>query len=345
LVFSLDTSGSMDGEPLDLLKETMFAAAGELRDGDVVSVVTWADEQSIELDGYGVTGPDDPELMSVINGLQAGGSTDLHGGLVKAYALANAYHVDDGINRVVLVSDGGANAGVTDLDLIASEASDADGNGTYMVGVGVTGNSLNYRDTLMDEVTDAGKGAYIFVDRSKEAQVQLGDRFLSNVAVSARNVRMQLTLPWYFGIKRFHGEEYSADPSEVEPQHLAPNDAMTFHQIVSACDADLIMTCDAITASVEYTDPLTGSLERDTITASVESLVQQEVPQLRKADVVVGYAKALIVIDSLMSNDMRTEAVAVANNMQSWASSAATHLSDPELQGIADLLGQYALSL
>lgn len=55
-------------------------------------------------------------------------------------------------------------------------------------------------------------------------------RFIANLAVAARDVRFQLTLPWYFGIKKFHGEEYSPNPSEVEPQHLAANDTMTFHQ-------------------------------------------------------------------------------------------------------------------
>ena len=66
-------------------------------------------------------------------------------------------------HRVVLISDGGANAGVTDLDLIASEASDSDGEGTYLLGVGV-GSPGVYKHELMDAVTDAGKGAYVFID-------------------------------------------------------------------------------------------------------------------------------------------------------------------------------------
>jgi len=344
LVFSLDTSGSMSGEPMDLLKDGMAAMAGQLRVGDIISVVTWNDSQSIEIEGYAVLGADDPELLSIIEGLMAGGSTNLHAGLVTAYSLADLYHVENGINRVVLMSDGGANAGVTDLDLIASEAADADGEGTYMVGVGV-GTSQGYRDDLMDRITDAGKGAYVYLDRPEEAYKQLGDRFIANTAVAARNVRMQLTLPWYFGIKSFHGEEISQNPAEVEPQHLAPNDSMTFHQVISACDPELITTCDAITARVEYVDPITGASRTDQITASVENLVEDDVPRLYKADVVVGYAKALVVISHLRDAGELDQAIAVATNMQEWAEKAALELEDDEVQEIADIMGDYATLL
>ncbi|MEM7157489.1 MAG: VWA domain-containing protein [Myxococcota bacterium] len=340
VVFSLDTSGSMQGEPMELLQDSMTATVSQLRSGDIVSVVTWNDQQSVELEGYEVTGPDDPELVSVITGLMAGGSTNLHAGLVTAYSLANTYHIDDGINRVVLISDGGANAGVTDLDLISSEAADGDGEGTYMVGVGV-GTSQGYRDDLMDRITDAGKGSYVYIDRPDEAFKQLGDRFLANMAVSARNVRMRLTLPWYFGLKRFHGEEISTNPEEVEPQHLAPNDTMTFHQIISACDPSLITTCDVVTAHVDYVDPLTGEEQTNEVSASIENLVQQDVPRLYKADVVVGYAKALVVISTLVNLGQNEAAVQVAADMQQWADQAANELEDVELQEIADIMGEY----
>ena len=50
LVFSLDVSGSMDGEPMEMLKETMYATASSLRPGDTVSMVTWSIDQAVLLD-------------------------------------------------------------------------------------------------------------------------------------------------------------------------------------------------------------------------------------------------------------------------------------------------------
>lgn len=344
LVFSLDTSGSMKGPPLDMMRATMHATAGSLRAGDTISMVTWSSDPLVILDGYEVQGPDDPELVGLIDTLEVGGSTDLHAGLVAAYQLANENHIDNGINRVMLVSDGGANAGVTDVDLIASASSDSDGEGTYLLGIGV-GDGTNYSDSLMDTVTDAGKGAYLFIDSPAEAEHMLGERFLSNTMVVARNVRTRLTLPWYFGLKRFHGEQVSGDPTEVEPQHLGPNDTMTFHQIISACDASLISDCDSIEASVEYTDPLTGVVHTDERTVAIEDVVLEGANVLRKADVVVGYAKALIVIGVMVDNGNLEGAATVAENMAAWAAAAAEELDDAEVDEIATLLAAYVETL
>jgi Mg-chelatase subunit ChlD len=341
LVFSLDTSGSMSGEPLELVKDSMVALAGSLRAGDVISLVQWSDTQAVLLQNHAVTGADDPMLIAAIESLSTGGSTNLHAGLAKAYELAEASYIEGGINRVVLMSDGGANTGVTDIELISSAAAAEDGTGIYMVGVGV-GSAGGYSDYLMDEVTDAGKGAYVFIDNPAEAEVQFGERFLSNVAVAARNVQMRATLPWYFGVKTFHGEEYSADPAEVEPQHLAPNDAMSFHSIIGACDPEQIDASDTIEAHVEYLHPLTLQPMSDTLIVPLGALVKQDASALYKADVVVGFAKAIIVIGVQFQQGDIDGAVVYANNMEEWLELAAVELGDPEVEELATLMGEYA---
>jgi Ca-activated chloride channel family protein len=340
LVFSLDTSGSMEGEPLELLKDSMTALAGNLRAGDRISMVTWANYQEVVLDGLEVQGPHDPVLIDAIEGLTALGSTDLHGGLVAAYERANAHRIDGGINRVVLVSDGGANTGITDIGLIAKEAEDEDGEGIYLVGVGV-GEAGDYSDDLMDAVTDAGKGAYVFIDEPAEAERMFGERFLANVAVSARDVRMQMTLPWYFGIKSFAGEEYSPDPAEVDPQHLAPNDTMLFHQTIAACDPTLVDLDDHIEARVDFKHPLTRHEMSEAVSMRISTLTTGNAARLYKGDVVVGYAKALIVIGDLVNRGRNEDAIAVARNMVGWVQDAAETLHDDELADIADILDEY----
>jgi uncharacterized protein YegL len=344
LVFSLDTSGSMSGERLDLVKASMLALAGSLRVGDVISLVGWSVEQTVFLDNYEVAGPNDPVLVAAIQALAAGGSTDLNAGLVKAYELAEAGYIAGGINRVILMSDGGANTGVTDIELISGAAQAEDGSGIYLVGVGV-GQAYGYSDALMDAVTDAGKGAYVFIDSPAEAELQFGDRFLSNVAVAARNVQMRMTLPWYFGVKTFHGEEYSADPAEVEPQHLAPNDAMSFHQIIGACNPDAINSLDTVEAHVEYLHPLTLEPMEDTLSVPIGALVKQDATALHKADAVVGFAKAIIVIGAQWQQGDKEGAIQTADAMYDWLKDAAEILSDSELDDLASLMLQYQATL
>ncbi len=344
LVFALDTSGSMAGEPIELLKESMRAIAASLKAGDVVSVVTWDTAQVVPLESHTVQGPNDPTLLAVVDAVDANGGTDLHAGLVKGYELAQANYSPERINRLVLISDGGANAGVTDIDIIADAASDSDGEGIYLVGVGV-GNVSSYRDDLMDDVTDAGKGAYVFVDSKDEAHRLFEDHFIQVMEVSARNVQLQLTLPWYFGVKEFHGEEYSEDPAEVDPQHLAPGYAMSYHQIIAACDPAQIYETDPIKAKLTYEHPLTREPMEDELEVAIGTLVQQDANALYKADVIVGYAQSLIVIGDLVNKGDHAGAKAIADAMVTWLSTAADALQDGELVEMRDLMQLYAGNL
>ena len=211
----LDESGSMSGSPMELQKETCRVIASSLRSGDIVSMVGWDTANATILAGHDVSGPNDPVVVDACNGLEAGGGTDLHGGLVAGYGLADASFDETRINRIVLMSDGGANAGITDEEIIAQYAGSNDQDGIYMVGVGVGDES--YNDQLMDHVTDIGKGASVYIDSEAEAQKIFGDRFLSTMAVAARDVQVRLDMPPGFEIVKFSGEEFSADPTEIEP--------------------------------------------------------------------------------------------------------------------------------
>jgi Ca-activated chloride channel homolog len=292
LVFSLDTSGSMGGSPISLLRESCSTIAGELMDGDVVSMVTWANSQQTVLESHAVSGPDDADLLRAISNISDGGSTDLHAGLTTAYQLADDNYTPGRINRVILISDGGANVGVTDEDLIARHSEREDGEGIYMMGVGV-GTAQGYNDLLMDTVTDAGKGAAVFIGSSGEADSIFGDRFLEVLDVAARDVAVRLDLPPGFEITRFSGEEYSTDPQEVEPQHLAPNDAMVFQKHLATCAPELLEADPEVTIEVSWKDAVT--FEAHTVSRAMpwSELLGTDQALLWKGEAVFSYVLAL----------------------------------------------------
>jgi len=288
----LDTSGSMAGRPMDMLRESCRAIASSLREGDTVSMVTWNTENAVVLGGLHVDGPDDPTLLSTIDALEHGGGTDLNGGLQAGYALAEQVYDADAINRVVLVSDGGANAGVTDIDLIAEHAGHHDEDGIYLVGVGV-GDALGYHDHLMDAVTDTGKGASVFIASADEAWSTFGDGFISTMGVAARDVQVQLDLPPGFEVVSTSAEELSTDASEVEPQHLAPNDAMVFHQRIRTCAPELFDPSATVTVTVRYLDALTFDAREVVSEATFEQLLAADPTPLLKGAAVFAYAESL----------------------------------------------------
>lgn len=344
ITLSLDTSGSMSGNPISLLRDVCRAIIGQLRSGDVISMVEWDSSTNVVLDSYAVTQANDPSLLNIANNLYSGGSTDLHGGLVRAYELAAKNYDPNRINRVVLISDGGANTGITDINIISQAADDSEAEGIYMVGVGVGDPYGYFNDDLMDSVTDAGKGAYVFIDSTEEADKQFGDRFVENLEITAMGVRVKLSMPYYLIMSEFHGEEYSENPEEVEPQHLAPNDAMIYHQYLVACDSSLVSQDDIIQVEAEYTDPDTRQLLTDINAQSIADLLANDADQLLKGDAIVVYAEALKKISNSIEEGKGDE-IDICLKAKNMVDQAATLLQDTELQEIVQLLETYLTTL
>ncbi len=292
ITFVLDTSGSMGGAAIERERAVVKAIAASLADGDVVSMVTWNTSNNVEMSGHVVTGPNDSTLVAAANALDANGGTDMHAGLVAGYELANQHFGEQRLNRMVLISDGMANAGVTDKDLIAAHSEDGDGEGIYLVGVGVGPYNV-YNDVLMDTVTDEGRGAYVYVDSLDEANSLFVQRFDEVMEVAARGVQVELTLPWYFEMHKFFGEEYSENPAEVKPQHLAPGDAMIFSQAIRACDPAEVVLTDEITVKATWETPLTYVLDETEVTMTLDQLLSGDTVQLHKGKAIVAYAEAL----------------------------------------------------
>jgi len=339
ITFVLDTSGSMSGTPIELERDVVRAIASQLKEGDIVSAVEWDTSRAIRLDSYNVTGPDDPVIVNMAAALESGGGTDLHAGLEMGYALAARNYTSGLLNRVVLISDGQANVGITDIGIIAAAADDSEGEGIYLVGVGC-GNG--YNDTLMDEVTDAGKGAYIFIDSPAEAAKMFSDRFLQSMQIAARDVEVELTLPGVFRMEIFYGEEYSTVAEEVDPQHLAPDDAMVFHQLLRAVDPEKVFAGDVISVRVTYTLS-TGGPRRLTATTSstLQKLIHAASSQMRKADAIVIFAQALMRISTLVEDGDGDMAVDVCESAIEVIRESAIAIDDDELFEIVDLLESY----
>jgi Ca-activated chloride channel family protein len=189
------------------------------------------------------------------------------------------------------LSDGGANAGITEVSTIANNAQLGGRDGIYLVGVGVGGGA--YNDAPIDEVTDAGKGAAAFINSVTEASKVFGDNFVNTMAVAARDVRVELTLPPGFEIVQFSGEEQSTNPHEVEPQHLAPNDSMVFYQTIETCAPENVNASMPIAIKATYRDAKTFADKVATFESTFGALQEASPAQLHKGAAIYAYAMAL----------------------------------------------------
>jgi Ca-activated chloride channel family protein len=293
LTLVMDTSGSMSGEAIILLRETGKVIAAQLRPGDKVSMVEWDTQQTWVLAGYEVDGPNDPLVLDEIDALEAGGGTDLNAGLLSGYELAQLTFDPNALNRLVLISDGGANAGDVEPGLIGENAAYGGADGIYLVGVGVRSSAVEYNDALMDTVTDLGKGASLFIDSQAEADEMFGDRFLETMAIAARNVQVELTMPPGFEIVKFSGEEFSENPEEIEPQHIAPNDAIVFHQQIETCAPELITDDSPIGVKLTWQDVWTFEPMELTQQWTFADLFGADPSLMLKGAAVLAYAEGL----------------------------------------------------
>lgn len=342
LSLAIDTSESMGwgkegSRGLDRAIESCRALAGALKKGDVVSVLLWNSKQTVALDAHRVAGENDQALIGVCESLSASGRSDLGAGLAKAYQLCEKSFDVARINRVILISDGGANLNSDDRQIIADKAKSSMGDGIYLMGVGV-GDPWNYSDQSMDSVTEAGKGAYVFIDTMEEAGKTFSEQLLSNLELAALDVRVELNLPPTFSIKKFHGEQISTVPDEVEPQHLGMGDAMIYHQVLESCDLEAVSPDATIRVVASYTTVDTHEKASSVFEVPISTLLDTPSPRLLKGNAVVAYAECLKEVRSVAHG----EALPLIDNALDAADTALSALpEDRDLAEIQELLVAY----
>ena len=189
LVFLVDVSGSMD-EPdkLPLVKKTLRILTEQLRPQDKVTLITYADGEALVLPP--TSGDNKDEILRAINKLQAGGSTAGESALKMAYEQAQKAYVKNGINRILLATDGDFNVGVADTEALKSMVAEKRKSGISLTTLGFgTG---NYNEDMMEQIADAGDGNYSYIDNEKEAKKVLQHQLTSTLATVAQDVKIQV---------------------------------------------------------------------------------------------------------------------------------------------------------
>ncbi len=193
LVFLIDVSGSMsDTNRLPLLQSALKLLTKQLREQDRVAIVVYAGASGVVLEPTNDKG----KILAALNRLQAGGSTNGAAGIDLAYAVANRAYIPNGINRVLLATDGDFNVGTVSFEALKSLIEEKRKSGisltTLGFGMGSYNGVRNYNDRLMEQLADAGNGNYAFIDTLNEAQKVLVDEMSSTLNTIAKDVKIQI---------------------------------------------------------------------------------------------------------------------------------------------------------
>ena len=189
LVFLIDTSGSMQ-EPnkLPLVKQSLEMLLDELAPSDTVSIVTYAGYAGTALEPTKVR--DKARIEAVIDSLGAGGSTAGAEGIRQAYALAEANLDPNGVNRVILATDGDFNVGITDSQELKGYIERERDKGVFLSVLGFA--MGNYNDALMQTLAQNGNGAAAYIDTLSEARKTLVEQSSSTLFPIAKDVKIQV---------------------------------------------------------------------------------------------------------------------------------------------------------
>ncbi|HZN35928.1 MAG TPA: VWA domain-containing protein, partial [Pirellulaceae bacterium] len=189
LVFLIDVSGSMDApNKLPLVKQGLQMLVRQLEENDRVAIVVYAGAAGLVLPS--TSGQDQPRILSALEDLRAGGSTNGGQGILLAYRIAQENFLQGGTNRVILCSDGDFNVGVTstgDLVRLAIEKSRA---GIYLSVLGF--GFGNHNDALLEELADKADGNYAFIDTQAEARKVLVEQMSGTLVTIAKDVKLQV---------------------------------------------------------------------------------------------------------------------------------------------------------
>jgi Ca-activated chloride channel homolog len=184
----IDRSGSMSGAPLQHAKQAAVAAVTALRDGDRVAVVAYDQQVDLVVPSTAV-GQDRGPIARAIAAVRAGGTTALHAGWVEGCTQVLTAPVASGLGRVVLLSDGLANVGVTDPAAIAEDVArvTADGVTTSTIGLG-----RQFDEGLMRHLADAGGGSFTFVESPEQLDGLFETELAGLSALRGRRVTLEL---------------------------------------------------------------------------------------------------------------------------------------------------------
>ncbi len=201
LTLVVDVSGSMkEQNRLELVKHAMRQLVSQLDARDSISIVAFSSDSRLMLPMTSAAKRD--LIESAINPLQPDRGTNTEAGLRMGYEQALAAISKNTINRVVLLTDGVANEGITDPNVISQGVERQRKAGIYLNTIGVGMN--NHNDNLLEQLADKGDGVCNYVDDAAEVKHVLVDNLLQTLVPIARDAKIQVEF----------------DPAQVESYRL-----------------------------------------------------------------------------------------------------------------------------
>ncbi|GEM_PF-379380 len=192
LALVLDRSGSMEGNKLRYAKQAALHVVDLLDEKDHLAVVVYDDTVNILSESGLVTAQNRRRIKQLLQQVECGGCTYLSGGWLNGCQQIAATAQNNSINRTLLLTDGLANSGITDIEELSHHARELASMGVSTSTFGV-GNDFN--ENLMETMSNMGQGNFYFIESPQDIPNIFASEFKELSAITARDVEIKLELP------------------------------------------------------------------------------------------------------------------------------------------------------
>jgi Ca-activated chloride channel family protein len=299
LVFVVDRSGSMAGERLDVVINTIVETLPRLHPEDYISVVSFDDQAIVNVKLKQVKEHKMADVIKSVRNISAGGSTNLEAGY--RLGLKEATKVPSGIETtIILLSDGQANAGETNPAALGQLATQATEHLVVTTTMGIGG---GYDENILSAMADAGNGNHIAAIKQGEAldglqaeidglllktmlevniEITIGPDFLGKQTNIIAGRRMKKWNKTHGRVKTLLGDVAGGEEKNV-----------VFDLILDGHDMAAPGLKQGVKVEWEYIDALTGNKISNSETFEVELVAADKWVEPKRDNDIVGELKAV----------------------------------------------------
>ncbi len=207
----IDRSGSMSGDKIKNAKKAANYVVDMLSENDLVSVVMYDGEVNVVHPAGFVKNKSD--IKNKINGITDRGGTNLTGGMMEGYTQVKIKYNANYINRVLLLSDGLANEGITNPIEIKNIVQGKLRNEQIAISTFGVGN--DYNEDLMTAMAEKGAGNYYFISEANNIAGIFQKELQGIMNVVAQNATLKINIPYGMQIDEVVGYSYSQEGNQL----------------------------------------------------------------------------------------------------------------------------------
>jgi len=208
----IDRSGSMAGDKIAQARQAAARLVDTLGPKDRLSIITYSSDVEVMVTSLPVTEENKTTFHKAISGLTPDGFTYLSGGFDKGCDMVSNTIQEGSINRVILMSDGQANRGVTSISALERKAQTCLDKGVSLTTIGL---GLDYNEALMAQMARAGAGNYHFVEDERSMARVFESEAKGLTTTVAKNAKLVIDLAPGVEMLKLHGYKYRAKGNTV----------------------------------------------------------------------------------------------------------------------------------